>query len=48
MPSLDFDDRKVTKTEPQNITPFLTALRDELLVLWHEGKKMSTYLYEEI
>ncbi len=45
MPSLDYDDGKVTKTEPQHITPFLTGLRDELLVLWSEGKKMSTHLY---
>ncbi len=46
MPSLDFDDRKVTKTEPQNITPFLTDLRNELLTLWHEGKKIPTYLHK--
>ena len=44
MPSLDYDDGKVTKTEPQNITPFLTGLRDELLLLWHKGKKIPTYL----
>ncbi len=44
MPSLDYDDGKVTKTEPQNITPFLTGLRDELLVLWERGKKIPTYL----
>ncbi len=48
MPSLDYDDKKVTKTEPQNITPFLTGLQDELLILWHEGKKISTHLYKEI
>ena len=43
---MDYDDGKVTKTEPQNITPFLTDLRDELLVLWHKGKKIPTYLYQ--
>ncbi len=46
MPSLDYDDRKVTKTEPQNITPFLSGLRNELMVLWNEGKKVPTYVYK--
>ncbi len=48
MPSLDYDDGKVTKTEPQNITPFLTGLKDELLVLWHKGKKITTHLYKSV